>query len=92
MPSISLPFSVLPLSLSTRTDEAPKPSNLHESTSKSELSEVLRKLGVLSLKVLDIGIIEFKVGQFSWNFSGDTYPEDERIQGRHGGYDPSTYQ
>ncbi|KAM2457686.1 hypothetical protein ACFX1W_006562 [Malus domestica] len=22
----------------------------------------------------------------------DTYPEDERIQGRHGGYDPSTYQ
>ncbi|CAN6560491.1 unnamed protein product [Malus baccata var. baccata] len=23
---------------------------------------------------------------------GDTYPEDERIQGRHGGYDPSTYQ
>ncbi|KAM2973499.1 hypothetical protein FF2_020048 [Malus domestica] len=24
--------------------------------------------------------------------SSDTYPEDERIQGRHGGYDPSTYQ
>ncbi|XP_050153916.1 uncharacterized protein LOC126628325 [Malus sylvestris] len=23
---------------------------------------------------------------------GDTYPEDKRIQGRHGGYDPSTYQ
>ncbi|KAM1563671.1 hypothetical protein ACFX10_038062 [Malus domestica] len=23
---------------------------------------------------------------------GDTYPEDERIQGRHGVYDPSTYQ
>ena len=23
---------------------------------------------------------------------GDVYPEDERIQGRHGGYDPSTYQ
>ncbi|KAM0996742.1 hypothetical protein ACFX2C_006709 [Malus domestica] len=22
---------------------------------------------------------------------GDTYPEDEHIQGRHGGYDPSTY-
>ncbi|KAM2008813.1 hypothetical protein EV1_003423 [Malus domestica] len=24
--------------------------------------------------------------------SSDTYPDDERIQGRHGGYDPSTYQ
>ncbi|KAM1162886.1 hypothetical protein ACFX2B_001802 [Malus domestica] len=24
--------------------------------------------------------------------SSDTYPEDERIQGCHGGYDPSTYQ
>ncbi|CAN6548754.1 unnamed protein product [Malus baccata var. baccata] len=24
--------------------------------------------------------------------SSETYPEDERIQGRHGGYDPSTYQ
>ncbi|KAM1763785.1 hypothetical protein ACFX11_003094 [Malus domestica] len=59
---------------------------------KSELSEVLRKLGVLSLKVLDVGIVEFEVGRFSWNFSSDTYPEDERIQGRHGGYDPSTYQ
>ncbi|KAM0978752.1 hypothetical protein ACFX1X_014938 [Malus domestica] len=23
---------------------------------------------------------------------GETYPKDERIQGRHGGYDPSTYQ
>ena len=23
---------------------------------------------------------------------GETYPEDDRIQGRHGGYDPSTYQ
>ncbi|KAM2061540.1 hypothetical protein PS1_047116 [Malus domestica] len=22
----------------------------------------------------------------------ETYPEDDRIQGRHGGYDPSTYQ
>ncbi|RXI06816.1 hypothetical protein DVH24_025952, partial [Malus domestica] len=22
----------------------------------------------------------------------ETYPEDERVQGRHGGYDPSTYQ
>ncbi|KAM2134234.1 hypothetical protein ACFX1R_004261 [Malus domestica] len=34
---------------------------------------------------------------FSKNMStsvtlSDTYPEDERIQGRHGGYDPSTYQ
>ncbi|KAM2662630.1 hypothetical protein EV1_009299 [Malus domestica] len=34
---------------------------------------------------------------FSKNFptlvtSSETYPEDERIQGRHGGYDPSTYQ
>ncbi|KAM1050587.1 hypothetical protein ACFX13_033049 [Malus domestica] len=25
-------------------------------------------------------------------FVGDTYPEDKRIQGRHGGYDPLTYQ
>ncbi|KAM1225553.1 hypothetical protein ACFX1X_044700 [Malus domestica] len=24
--------------------------------------------------------------------SSDTYPEDERIQGRHEGYNPSTYQ
>ncbi|XP_070676440.1 uncharacterized protein [Malus domestica] len=23
---------------------------------------------------------------------GETYPEDDRIQGRHRGYDPSTYQ
>ena len=23
---------------------------------------------------------------------GETYPEDERSQARHGGYDPSTYQ
>ncbi|KAM2934655.1 hypothetical protein COP2_032444 [Malus domestica] len=23
--------------------------------------------------------------------SSDTYPEDERIQGHHGGYNPSTY-
>ncbi|KAM0999919.1 hypothetical protein ACFX2A_006725 [Malus domestica] len=35
--------------------------------------------------------------KFSKNFatsvtSSDTYPEDERIQGRHVGYDPSTYQ
>ncbi|KAM2668116.1 hypothetical protein EV2_019736 [Malus domestica] len=34
---------------------------------------------------------------FSENFStlvtsSETYPEDDRIQGRHGGYDPSTYQ
>ncbi|KAM1667657.1 hypothetical protein ACFX2K_047082 [Malus domestica] len=38
-----------------------------------------------------------KLKIFSKNFltsvtSSDTYPEDERIQGRHVGYDPSTYQ
>ncbi|KAM2188262.1 hypothetical protein ACFX1R_031828 [Malus domestica] len=58
----------------------------------SELSKVLRKLGDVRLEVLDVRITTFKVGRFSWDFSGDTYPEDERIQGRHGGYDPSTYQ
>ncbi|CAN6724197.1 unnamed protein product [Malus baccata var. baccata] len=58
----------------------------------SELSEVLRKLGDVRLEVLDVGITAFEVGRFSWNFSSDTYPEDERIQRRHGGYDPSTYQ
>ncbi|KAM2795649.1 hypothetical protein COP1_006881 [Malus domestica] len=62
-----------------------------------ELSEVPRKLGVLSLKVLDVGIAGFEVGRFSWIFSvvshiSETYLEDERVQERHGGYDHSTYQ
>ncbi|KAM2086276.1 hypothetical protein ACFX1R_023828 [Malus domestica] len=63
----------------------------------SELSEVPRRLGVLRLKDLDVEITRVEFGRFCLDFSvvshiGDTYPEDERIQGRHGGYDPSTYQ
>ncbi|CAN6567763.1 unnamed protein product [Malus baccata var. baccata] len=37
----------------------------------SELSEVLRNLGDVRLEVLDVGITTFKVGRFSWDFSGE---------------------
>ncbi|XP_070675714.1 uncharacterized protein [Malus domestica] len=37
----------------------------------SELSKVLRKLGDVRLEVLDVRITTFKVGRFSWDFSGE---------------------
>ncbi|KAB2617300.1 S ribonuclease [Pyrus ussuriensis x Pyrus communis] len=68
-----------------------------------KLGEVLRKLGVVHLKVLDVEIVSCRFDRRWWSFSdeiplvlvlesGETYPEDERSHSRQGDYDPSTYQ
>ncbi|CAN6719472.1 unnamed protein product [Malus baccata var. baccata] len=61
-------------------DNEPIMRRFHDMKHRRKLSEVPRKLGVLRLKVLDVGIVWTKFGQFFLEFSGPYDKVGKKVQ------------